>query len=278
MTSDLAGSAMTIDVSVATMNSARTLDKCLKAIRASVPVRQLIIVDGGSTDDTLEISRKHDAIVVNEAGLLGLVRYVQAKCCQTEWVAFIDSDVYVYENWWPEVSRYLCNSDVGMILGFSDARVGKLPIYETYLKHMARKFGAAAFSNTLVRRELVLSCSELLNNVHAGEDTILARHIKKHNMRIVAIAIPLCFHDKVAVADHPAAFYRWGQSSGLVGGIQGLTNLIKTLKNNLRNWLIFTWETRRFSLHLLVFLIWLWCWMLLGYLRPHARFRGGPSR
>jgi glycosyltransferase involved in cell wall biosynthesis len=267
--------ARKIDVTVATKNSARTLDKCLEAIRSGIPVRQLVVVDGGSSDSTLEIARRHHAIVVTETGLLGKVRYVQAQNCDTEWIAFIDSDIYVYKSWWPAVAKHIQINDVGMILGFSDAPVVTLPIYEDYLKHLARKFGAAAFSNTLVKRELVLSCKELLNNIHAGEDTILARYIRKHHMRIVTIPIPLCLHDKIAVNDHPMAFYRWGRSARMVGGREGLKNVAKTLKNNVRNWLIFTWDTKRVSIRLFVFLFCLWGWMLRGYVHPHGTF---PAR
>jgi len=263
---------LTIDVTVATKNSARTLDKCLESIRANIPVRLLVVVDADSRDRTLAIAKKYGACVVSEQGPLGKVRYVQAQECLTEWIAYIDSDVYVYKSWWSEVSRYIEDQQVGMVLGFADAPITTFPIYEVYLKHIARKYGAAAFSNTLVRRESVLSCKELLKNIHAGEDTILARHLKKQKMRLVTIPVPLCLHDKTAVDDHPKAFYRWGQSSRMVGGREGLKNLIKTLRNNVRNWLLFTCESKRVSIRLLVFLLYLWAWMLLGYMRPQRKF------
>jgi glycosyltransferase involved in cell wall biosynthesis len=259
---------VTIDVTVATKNSARTLNRCLSAINANIPVHQLIVVDGNSTDGSTELAKRRGASVVAEGGLLGRVRYVQALSCQTEWVAYVDSDVYIYESWWPHVSRYLNTPNVGMILGEADAPIAKLPIYEKYLKHITRKFGAAAFSNALIRRELVLSCKELLDDIHAGEDTILARHLRGLGMRIVTLSTPLFYHDKTAVDDHPKAFFRWGQSSRIVGGRAGLKNLAKTLKNNIRNWWIFTTETGQVNMQLLAFLLYLWWQMLLGYLHP----------
>jgi len=257
---------LTVDVTVATRNSARTLDKCLREIRANIPVHRLVIVDAGSKDGTLAIAKKYRADIITEPGPLGRVRYVQAQHCLTQWIAYIDSDVYVYKSWWPQVSHYISDEKIGMVLGFADAPVTVFPIYEMYLKHIARKFGTAAFSNTLVKRAFVLSCEELLENIHAGEDTILARHLTKLNKVIVTIPTALFYHDKTAVSDHPKAFYRWGQSSRLVGGTQGLKNLAKTLKNNLRNWLIFTLETGHLSLPLLAFLTYLWGWMLVGFI------------
>jgi glycosyltransferase involved in cell wall biosynthesis len=226
----------------------------------------LVVVDAGSTDDTIKIAKEQDAKIFIETGLLGKVRYSQAEHCTTEWVAFVDSDVYVYPEWWPTVSKYTNFEDVGMVLGFADAPIRRFPVYDVYLKHMAKKFGAAAFSNSLVRRRLMLSCKELLRNVHAGEDTVLARHIALERKRIITVPIRLCFHDKDPVDDHPKAMYRWGESSRIAGGLQGPKNIAKTLRNSLRNWGIFTKETGCVSITLLIFLIYLWLCMLRGYI------------
>ena len=44
-----------VDVVLLTMNSERKLGQCLESVYRNVPVNQLIAVDGGSTDHTLEI-------------------------------------------------------------------------------------------------------------------------------------------------------------------------------------------------------------------------------
>jgi glycosyltransferase involved in cell wall biosynthesis len=253
-----------IDTSVATKNSARTITRCIKAILENIPVRRLIVVDGGSTDDTVAIARSLGADVIVNRGLLGSVRYSQAQQCSSEWVAIIDSDVYVYPAWWPEVSRYR-EPDVGMILAIGDSPTDRLPIYEEYMKHMASRFGSIAFSNTLVRRELILSCSELLNNIHAGEDTVFGRYLGRIGMRIVTVQKRLVYHDKNVVNEHPGAFLRWGQSLRTRGGRDGARELAKTLKNNVRNWLLFTKDTHRLNIRLLVFLLYLWFWTFTGY-------------
>ena len=62
-----------IDVVVLTKNSEHLLDKCLASIYENVPVKNLIVVDGFSTDGTLkivnEINEEHGNItVLNEDG------------------------------------------------------------------------------------------------------------------------------------------------------------------------------------------------------------------
>lgn len=255
---------MSIDTSIATKNSAKTIARCIRAIRESIPVNRLVVVDGGSTDETVAIARSLGADVIVNKGLLGSVRYSQARECSSEWMAIIDSDVYVYPAWWPEISHYM-EPDVGMILAIGDSPTDRLPIYEDYIKHIALRFGSSAFSNTLVRRSLILSCSELLNNIHAGEDTIFGRYLGRIGMRIITVQKRLVYHDKNTVNEHPGAFLRWGQSLRTRGGRDGARELAKTLKNNLRNWLLFTKDTHKLSISLLVFLLYLWLWTFIGY-------------
>jgi glycosyltransferase involved in cell wall biosynthesis len=256
---------MRIDASVATKNSAKTLGRCLRAIREGIPTEHLVVVDGGSTDNTIEIAKSFGADIKVNTGLLGSVRYSQAQACETDWIAIIDSDVYVYPSWWKEVSAYMKEPNVGMILAIGDAPVDRLSIYESYIEHIARRFGSVAFSNTLVRRELILACNQLLDNIHAGEDTIFGRYLRSLGMRVVTIQKRLVYHDKNIVDEHPDAFLRWGQSLRIRGGIEGARELAKTLKNNIRNWLIFTRETRRVSVNLLLFLLYLWLCTFQGY-------------
>ena len=154
---------------------------------------------------------------------------------------------------------------VGMVLAIGDSPLDRFEIYGDYIQHIANRFGTAAFSNTLVRRKLLLSCSELNNRIHAGEDTVFARHLARLGLRIVTVQKKLVYHDKNIVDEHPQAFLRWGKSLRLRGGISGARELAKTLKNNIRNWLIFTKDTHRLNFRLLLFLLYLWIMCFAGY-------------
>jgi glycosyltransferase involved in cell wall biosynthesis len=226
-------------------------------------------VDGGSSDETVRIARTLGAEVKENTGLLGSVRYFQAQQCRTEWIAIIDSDVYVYPAWWAELSKYVNEPDVGMILAIGDSPMNRFQIYRDYTQHLAQRFGTAAFSNSLVRRKLILSCHELTKRIHAGEDTIFARHLLSLGMRIITVQRKLVYHDKNIVDEHPRAFLRWGESLRLRGGVYGARELTKTLKNNLRNWFIFTKDTHRLSFRLLLFLVYLWIMCFVGYIGRH---------
>lgn len=84
-----------LTVIVPTRNAATLLPQCLGALGLS-GVAEIIVVDGLSTDGTLEIARAFDATVLSDRGK-GLP-YARSLACQharTRWVALIDSDVVV---------------------------------------------------------------------------------------------------------------------------------------------------------------------------------------
>lgn len=82
---------------IPTFNSERVLDKCLESIRMqNYPSDkiEIIIVDGASSDKTLEIARKFkvdkilkNPLVTGEAG-----KAIGVDACKNELVAFVDSD------------------------------------------------------------------------------------------------------------------------------------------------------------------------------------------
>ena len=197
---------------------------------------------------------------------MGRVRFIQARECATDWIAYFDADVYVYSQWWPAVSKYILDPSIAMVLGFADSEVGQLPDYDAFLKFRAKKYGAEAFSNTLVRRELVLECEEQLRNVHAGEDSVVAKHIKSRGYQILTIARRLCFHDRVAAETHPRVYFRSGQSIRRTDGIKGLYRIANSARTAIRDWWDYANLLCSFNVRLLIYLGSLYAWMLIGFL------------
>jgi glycosyltransferase involved in cell wall biosynthesis len=224
------------------------------------------VVDGGSRDCTLEIAKAYGARIIQERGLLGRVRLIQAQECKTEWVAYVDSDVYVYPEWWPTVSKHMGDRATAMVLGFADLDLGRLPEYDMFLKYRARKFGVEAFSNALVRRGLVLECRDELERVHAGEDSVVAKHIRARGYHIVTIPTRLCFHDRKIIETHPRVYFRSGQSIRHTDGIIGVYRITNSAFVAARDWRAFARDTAQFNLRLPIYLAKLYVWMMVGFM------------
>ncbi|MEM3709469.1 MAG: glycosyltransferase [Nitrososphaerales archaeon] len=90
-----------VSVVVLTKNSARTLNDCLDAIiKSEFKPKEVIIVDGGSTDNTLGIARKFkvNLILSDEGKGLGYARDIGWRAASSDYVLFVDSDVVLKED------------------------------------------------------------------------------------------------------------------------------------------------------------------------------------
>lgn len=95
----------TVDVVVLTKNSERVLEKSVGSIYDNLPVNKLIVVDGYSTDRTLEILERfnrtyHNVEVTMDKGTRATAREKGIRQVSTEWFVFVDSDVVLCHDWY----------------------------------------------------------------------------------------------------------------------------------------------------------------------------------
>jgi glycosyltransferase involved in cell wall biosynthesis len=224
-----------IDVSIATYNSEKTIKKCIKCVISSIPYRRIVIVDGGSTDRTLQIvksMRIRNIKIIKEKGYLGLARVRQAKETRGKWIVLIDSDTFVYKNWFKEMVKYI-NEDVGMIVG--NLKV-KYPIFfKTLIKYALKPYGVS-FSNTLVRRNLLLECPHL-EKIHIGEDVAVYKHLLKKGLKCVFVSKVIGEHEPITSRGLRKRLIREGYDMKIRYGMSGA--LFKNLSTTLGSFLIF---------------------------------------
>jgi len=84
-------------VVVLTKNSEKLLEESLKSIVKNKP-SEIIIVDDGSTDRTLEISKKYTYQIYHNGGGVGFSRQLGAEKANKDLIAYVDSDVILPEN------------------------------------------------------------------------------------------------------------------------------------------------------------------------------------
>jgi glycosyltransferase involved in cell wall biosynthesis len=102
-----------VDVVIRTRNSSELLSQCLDSIFAEIPVRKVIIVDGGSTDDTLKIASSYPGVEIYVKPELNLGQATQFgfSVAKADWVAVIDSDMVLQKGWFDEMSKYMDQAD-----------------------------------------------------------------------------------------------------------------------------------------------------------------------
>jgi glycosyltransferase involved in cell wall biosynthesis len=80
---------------VLTRNSIQTIKECLEAIEANEP-GEVIVVDGGSTDGTIEIARAYTQNVLSDSNLgKSHARNMGARSATMDFVAYVDSDILI---------------------------------------------------------------------------------------------------------------------------------------------------------------------------------------
>jgi len=86
---------------IPTLNSAKVLKSCLESIKFQTQKNKIIIADGGSTDDTLQIAQKYNCQIVKNKLKTGEAgKAIALGHITTSYVAFVDSDnILPTKNW-----------------------------------------------------------------------------------------------------------------------------------------------------------------------------------
>jgi glycosyltransferase involved in cell wall biosynthesis len=192
-----------IDVVVLTKNSEHLLDKCLVSVYKNVPVKNLIIVDGFSTDRTLKIINKireahRNVTVLNVDGSRARAREKGMQQVTTDWFMFVDSDVILSRDWFRKAEKNM-RSDVGAVWGVNidmipnmkDKRIIKLQ------NLIARQCFSlrGGMHDTLIRREAVKDI-KIPEQLHAYEDAYIINWIKKKGYQTLVGEDICCLHYK----------------------------------------------------------------------------------
>lgn len=99
-----------ISVIIPTLNAADRLPLCLAALGeglASGYIRELVISDGGSSDETLAIAAAAGATVVTGAASRGGQLQRGAQAAQGAWLLFLHADTALQDGWTKPVNKAL---------------------------------------------------------------------------------------------------------------------------------------------------------------------------
>lgn len=219
-----------LDIIMITMNSVKPcLDESLTSIEKAAGFAgikpRLIVVDGGSTDDTLEIVASHEEklrpVTIFDDGNRATARQVGIGQVETEFFAFIDSDVILPCKWFTQILSHFDDPKVGAVWG---AAIQTAPKKRKYIEAMAKLYGRdpidmarsygevrGCLHDTMIRTETVKGI-EIPPQLHVMEDHYVRQYLEKGGWRWISTDTPFSYHNMGDDSPDNAfmdAYYGW---------------------------------------------------------------------
>jgi glycosyltransferase involved in cell wall biosynthesis len=201
---DATGDIGKVDVVVLTKNSEEQLERSLSAVYRNVPVNRLIIVDGYSTDGTLDIVKKfekkhHNVLLIQDKGWRGQARQIGIEHVETQWFMFVDSDAELCNGWLKKARDFIA-PNVGAVWGIevwsvmTNSKFLRLFLQITMSIFQTR----GGTHDLLVRREAVREI-KIPSSLHSYEDAYIKDWINKKGYKVIATYNPYCIHHRPSV-------------------------------------------------------------------------------
>ncbi len=182
-----------------TFNSERMLEPCIASIYRNVPVRQLIAVDGGSTDRTLSIlnqfnSKYGNVKIIPDKGTRATARQKGIENVTAEWFIFVDSDVVLCKDWYRKALQHV-SGDVGAVWGIEVWSTLQNPKALKMFLIVTRKIFElrGGTHDTLIRTKTVRGI-KIPRTLHVFEDAYIKDWITQKGYRAIAAYDPYCIH------------------------------------------------------------------------------------
>lgn len=108
-----------VSIVIPTKNDEKWIEKCLNSIK-NLEFRdyEVIIVDGCSSDRTVEIAKRFDCrIIFEDKGTISYARDLGVKHAKGDFIAFTDADCVVAKDWIDELLKYFNDEKIAAVGG-----------------------------------------------------------------------------------------------------------------------------------------------------------------
>ena len=210
---------------ILTLNSERFIYKCLCSLLKyyPYPISQIIVVDGGSKDNTLKIAQKFPVTIVKQkrkgisaARNEGLIR------AKNKYIFFLDVDAFVKKIDFNKVVKCLGKNDIGVV-----SLATKTPITNKIAKYIDN---IRKYNHEEIRRRRTVTwfagCSFIMKkgigyfdtkHLYGADDICFAYRIVKKGYKIVWLFDQDIYHyARDTILEYIREQYGWGRGSKLL--------------------------------------------------------------
>ena len=188
---------------IPTFNNEETIDACLFSIASQkYPNFEIIIVDGYSNDNTINIAKKYTDKIFFERGFVGRARQKSIQEAEGEILAIFDSDIVIpHENWLLNAVQYFnYSNNVSTVWPLlvappNSSKIAKL--YQTNLHkvliydRIKNNRGLFGGGTSLILKKYMTEIGGINILLHWGEDFDWAKKLKERGYSVIFISDPI---------------------------------------------------------------------------------------
>jgi len=195
-----------ISIVIPMYNEARHIGRTLLAARKAANAAdidcELIVVDNGSTDEGPQIARAFGAQVLLLPGLLiGALRNRGATVARGEWLAFIDADIEMPEDWLKQMFA-LATDDQGDVFGLDLHTPAAAPWFAAAWQRRSLRPSSRATrtvqwlpsANLLMRKQWFDKVGGFNETLRTGEDKEYTLRLHRHGARLLSVNTSVALH------------------------------------------------------------------------------------
>ncbi len=171
-----------ISIIIPTFNEAEHLPVTLEKIRANSTAHEVVIADGGSTDATLDLARKHHVKTVSSKKGRSLQMNAGAAVASGETLLFLHADTHLHPTSLSGIESAL--SDEGVVVGGGFARrfdsdSGFLKMTSAMATWRCQRFGLFLGDQGIFARREIFNRLDGFKEMRAFEDVDFSRRLAR---------------------------------------------------------------------------------------------------
>lgn len=170
-----------ISVVIPTLNEERNINTCLKNLSPQVKGGdEIIIIDGGSRDKTIDIAKEYDSkVYIAQDSTIGEARHIGVEKATNEIIATTDADTMPPEGWVERIRTHFERDKDLTVLWGNIVDVNGVPI-RNIVARFSTITGGASGNNTAFRKSDYLEVGNVYPDVNFMEDAILIYRLAMH--------------------------------------------------------------------------------------------------